>query len=135
MPLGCPFSDCTVATAHHAATLKDDKIYYFIGKDRKMAEESPYMEALLQKGVQVLYSYEPLDDVVFSNTQSYKGKYFVSVETNSVDVDLGGVGCSCFDRSLHSRSAMKGHTFALLEALPCMRLNDMLRRRSLSLAG
>ena len=63
----------------------EDKIYYFIGKDRAMAEESPYMEALLKNGVEVIYSYEPLDDVVFQNVAKYGSKQFVSVETTSVD--------------------------------------------------
>jgi len=66
----------------------EDKIYYFIGKDRAMAEESPYMEALLKKGIEVIYSYEPLDDVVFQNVAKYGSKRFVSVETSSVDVGL-----------------------------------------------
>ena len=34
-----------------------DKIYYIVCPTRDIAENSPYMEALLQKGVEVLYWY------------------------------------------------------------------------------
>jgi HSP90 family molecular chaperone len=46
-----------------------------------------YMEALLKNGVEVLYSYEPLDEVVFANVRDYDGKNFVSVETSNVKFD------------------------------------------------
>ena len=61
-----------------------DKIYYIVCPTRDIAENSPYMEALLQKGIEVLYCYEPFDDVVFNNVRKYKGRQFVSVETNQV---------------------------------------------------
>jgi HSP90 family molecular chaperone len=69
-----------------------DKIYYIVCPTRDIAENSPYMEALLQKGVEVLYCYEPFDDVVFNNVRKYKGKQFVSVETNQVEIDTDTAG-------------------------------------------
>lgn len=45
------------------------------------------MEALLQNGIEVLYSYEPLDEVVFSNVREFEGKEFVSVETSNVQLE------------------------------------------------
>jgi HSP90 family molecular chaperone len=62
------------------------------GGESVQAEESPYMEALLANGTEVLYSFDQLDDVVFSNVGEYKAKgrdvacKFVSVETSSVDL-------------------------------------------------
>ena len=43
------------------------------------------MEALIKNGVEVIYSYEPLDDVVFQNVAKYGNKQFISVETSGVD--------------------------------------------------
>ena len=40
------------------------------------------MEALIKNGVEVIYSYEPLDDVVFQNVAKYGNKQFISVETS-----------------------------------------------------
>ena len=63
-----------------------DNIYYFIGANRKMADSSPYMEALLKSGQEVLYCYEPFDDIVFSQVRGFEGKNFVSVESSNVDI-------------------------------------------------
>jgi HSP90 family molecular chaperone len=65
-----------------------DKIYYFVGQNRAMAEASPYMEALLQRNTEVLFCYDQFDDVVFSNVQKYKGKELVSVESSKVTANV-----------------------------------------------
>eukprot|EP00039_Didymoeca_costata_P001327 m.51615 g.51615 ORF g.51615 m.51615 type:complete len:697 (+) comp10743_c0_seq3:181-2271(+) len=63
-------------------------IYYICAKDRKQAESSPYTEAFISQGKEVIFSYEPLDEVVFTNVHKYKGKEFISVETNKVELDV-----------------------------------------------
>ena len=45
------------------------------------------MEGLMKQGVDVLYCFEPLDEVVFSNVREFDGKQFVSIETSQVDID------------------------------------------------
>jgi len=74
--------------AEYVSRMKEgqDNIYYFIGANRKMADSSPYMEALLKSGQEVLYCYEPFDDIVFSQVRGFEGKNFVSVESSNVDI-------------------------------------------------
>jgi len=69
------------------APVKQNQIYFMVTTSREQAEKSPYMEALLKNGVEVLYTYEPLDEVVFTNVGKFDGKAFVSVETSNVQLE------------------------------------------------
>jgi len=62
---------------------KDDQeaIYYLMGTDRKTLENSPYMELFKKKEIDVLFSYEPVDEFVFQNLMKYKDLKFVSADT------------------------------------------------------
>eukprot|EP00040_Diaphanoeca_grandis_P036403 m.231918 g.231918 ORF g.231918 m.231918 type:complete len:719 (-) comp33612_c1_seq3:345-2501(-) len=65
-----------------------DSIYYLQAPKRQLADASPYMEALTKAGIEVLFCFDPLDEVVLSNVQQFNGKKFVSVESNLVKVDM-----------------------------------------------
>ncbi|XP_063900342.1 TNF receptor-associated protein 1 homolog, mitochondrial-like [Zophobas morio] len=56
------------------------EIYYISASDRKTAESSPYLEAF--KDHTVLFSYEPLDEIVMTNLQKFAGKPLKSVESS-----------------------------------------------------
>lgn len=55
-------------------------IYYLAAPNRELAESSPYFENLKTKNVEVLFCYEPYDELVMSQLQSFAGKEIVSVE-------------------------------------------------------
>ena len=65
---------------------KDDQkeIYYAFGNSREAIEQDPHMEIFKNKGLEVLYLYDPLDEFVISSIRKFKEYDFKSVD--SVDL-------------------------------------------------
>lgn len=55
-------------------------IFYLAAPTRALAENSPYYEALKKRHQQVLFCYEPYDELVLMQLQRYKGHMLRSVE-------------------------------------------------------
>lgn len=56
------------------------EIYYLAAPSRALAENSPYYEGLKKKDVEVLFCYEPYDELVLMQLQMFLGKQIISVE-------------------------------------------------------
>lgn len=87
-----------ISFTEYCARMEPDQksIYYLAAPNRELAESSPYFEGLKSKNVEVLFCYEPYDELVLTQLQSFAGKEIVSVEkemradTNASDLsDLG----------------------------------------------
>lgn len=87
-----------ISLTEYCARMEPDQkcIYYLAAPNRELAESSPYFEGLKSKNVEVLFCYEPYDELVLAQLQSFAGKEIVSVEkemradTNASDLsDLG----------------------------------------------
>lgn len=61
--------------------MKDDQecIYYLTGESRQAVENSPHLEAFNEKGYEVLYFTDPVDDIWLQSVFEYKEKNFQSV--------------------------------------------------------
>uniref|UniRef100_T1GD72 Heat shock protein 83 n=1 Tax=Megaselia scalaris TaxID=36166 RepID=T1GD72_MEGSC len=55
-------------------------IYYLAAPNRVLAESSPYYESLKKKGTEVLFCYEPYDELVLMQLGMFLGKNLSSVE-------------------------------------------------------
>lgn len=55
-------------------------IYYLAAPSRELAETSPYFEALKKQNAEVLFCYEPYDEVVLMQLREFNSKKIVSVE-------------------------------------------------------
>ncbi|XP_045606054.1 LOW QUALITY PROTEIN: heat shock protein 75 kDa, mitochondrial [Procambarus clarkii] len=55
-------------------------IYYLAAPSRELAETSPYFEALKKRNVEVLFCYEPYDEVVLMQLREFTNRKIVSVE-------------------------------------------------------
>lgn len=66
---------------------KQNAIYYLATDSLKSAKSAPFLEKLLQKGIEVLYLIEPIDEVAIQNLQTYKEKKFVDISKE--DLELG----------------------------------------------
>ncbi len=55
-------------------------IYYISAPTREAADRNPHLEIFKKKGVEVLYSYDPIDEFVLSGLSQYKGKMIVSAD-------------------------------------------------------
>lgn len=65
-------------------------IYYITGESREIAEKSPHLEIFREKGIEVLYMVDPIDEFIIPSIGTYDGKKLVSV--NKGDLDLGDLG-------------------------------------------
>ena len=64
-----------------------DKIYYITAESYEAAKNSPYLENLKNKGIEVLLMWDRVDEWLMGNINEFSGKEFVSA--NSQDLKLG----------------------------------------------
>ena len=64
-----------------------DKIYFLTAESYEAALNSPYLEQLKKKGIEVLLMWERIDEWLMGNVTEYAGKEFVSA--NASDLKLG----------------------------------------------
>lgn len=62
-------------------------IYYLATDSLKSAKSAPFVEKLIQKGIEVLYLIEPIDEVAIQNLQTYKEKKFVDISKEDLELD------------------------------------------------
>ncbi|KAL0396880.1 UNVERIFIED_CONTAM: Heat shock protein 90-5, chloroplastic [Sesamum calycinum] len=62
-------------------------IYYLATDSLKSAKSAPFLEKLVQKGIEVLYLIEPIDEVAIQNLQTYKEKKFVDISKEDLELD------------------------------------------------
>ncbi len=69
-----------------------DKIYYLTADSYEAAANSPYIENLKKKGIEVLLMWERIDEWMMGNITSYKDKEFVSASASDLKLsdELGG---------------------------------------------
>ncbi len=71
-----------ISIGDYESRMKEDntEIYYMSGPSRMAIEKGPYLEVFKEKDIEVLYSYDGLDDYVLSMAGTYGEKTFVSAE-------------------------------------------------------
>ena len=57
-----------------------DKIYFINGPSRGAVEYGPYVEMFKKRGVEILYTLEPIDDFVLNHLGEYSSKKLVSAD-------------------------------------------------------
>jgi molecular chaperone HtpG len=62
------------------------EIYYLTGESRKIVENSPHLEAFKEKGYEVLYLVEPVDELVVESLSEFDGKKIKSVGKGKVQL-------------------------------------------------
>ncbi len=56
------------------------EIYYLSGVNREAIERDPHLEIFKRKGIEVLYSFDPIDEFVFAGLGEFKNKKLVSAD-------------------------------------------------------
>ncbi|CAD5219440.1 unnamed protein product [Bursaphelenchus okinawaensis] len=68
---------------------KQETIFYVAGTSRKEVETSPFVEALLKKGYEVLYLTEPVDEYCIQAMPEFDGKKFQNVAKEGLKLNQG----------------------------------------------
>lgn len=71
-----------VTLAEYCANMKEGQkdIYYLAAPSRHLAEASPYFEAVSSRDVEVLFCFEPYDELVLVQLQQFNRKNVTSIE-------------------------------------------------------
>ena len=79
----------TVSLTDYVARMKEgqSKIYYIIADSYAAAKNSPHLELLRKKGVEVLLMWERIDEWLMNHLSEFDGKKLISV--SSGDLELG----------------------------------------------
>lgn len=64
-------------------------IYYLNGPSREGIELSPYFEIFKTRDIEVLYTYEAVDDYVLNHLGEYEGKKFISADQEILELPGG----------------------------------------------
>lgn len=63
------------------------EIYFIVGDSRLMIENSPHLEAVKEKGYEVLYLLDPVEELVLQQLGSYQEKHFKGLGKGELDLD------------------------------------------------
>ena len=63
------------------------EIYFLFGANRNAIEKSPYLEAFSTRKIEVLLTYEPIDEFVINHARSFKENNFVSADSAEIDLE------------------------------------------------
>ncbi|HEY3570669.1 MAG TPA: molecular chaperone HtpG [Thermoanaerobaculia bacterium] len=72
----------------YVSRMKDgqNEIYYLTGESRSQVENSPHLEAFKDKGYEVLYLIDPVDELLTQSLHEYDGKRLKSVGKGTVSL-------------------------------------------------
>jgi molecular chaperone HtpG len=63
------------------------EIYYLVGENRELLENSPYLETFKARGQEVLLLTEPIDEFLVGSMHEYKGKSLRAADRGEVESD------------------------------------------------
>ena len=87
-----PWTGCgeeVSSLAEYVERMKEgqEDIYYLVGPDRETLENGPYVEAFKQRGFEVCYFTDQVDDYVLETLREYGGKKLVSADRSGIDLE------------------------------------------------
>jgi len=78
----CGLADCVARTKEG-----QDSIYHLTGASRAQIEASPYLEAFKQRGLEVLFLTDAVDEYVMDSLGTFDGKKLVSIRHAGVELE------------------------------------------------
>ncbi len=80
--------EASTTLAEYASRMKEGQkeIFYLTGESREQVASSPHLEAFRDKGIEVLYLVDPVDELLTQYLTEYDGKRLKSVGKGTVDL-------------------------------------------------
>ncbi|MCX7048771.1 MAG: molecular chaperone HtpG [Candidatus Sumerlaeota bacterium] len=81
----------TVSLTEYIGRMKDGQkaIYYINGPTREVIEAGPYLETFRTRDIEVIYTFDPVDDFVFSHLREFEEKKFLSADAGDLQLPGG----------------------------------------------
>merc|ERR1712032_1588872 len=82
--------DNTTSLGEYVSRMKggQDSIFFVTGEGKKAAEIAPAMEKMRQKGYEVLYMVDPLDEICSQSIVDYEGHKLVDINKAGLDLNM-----------------------------------------------
>merc|ERR1712006_111 len=94
-------------------TQKD--IYYITGESKKSVENSPFLEQLKKRGLEVLYMVDPIDEYAVQQLKEYDGKKLICCTKENLKLDDDEDEQKKFDEAKAAVEGLCGHMKEILE--------------------
>lgn len=112
-------SDKWTSLDEYIERMKDEQkaIYYITGESLSQLNSSPYLERLKQKGYEVLFLVDPVDEFVMRSMDKYKDKEIISITQENLNLESDEEKKQNEDEKKEKESKLEPITKIIKEAL------------------
>jgi len=64
------------------------EIYFITGESKQSVAQSPFVESLKKRGIEVLYMVDPIDEYVIQQLKEYDGKKLRNCTKEGLDIEM-----------------------------------------------